>query len=967
MSSLKMVATAVFLVALVALAAPAYAINTYWSHDPATTGLWSDPLNWNNGVPASGDYAYIDNGGTAQIDSGAQAYFLYLGYYSSGTIRQEGGTTTMTLGLILGRSAGSTGTYYLDAGELNITNPIPFGGGEWVGYGSGSTGTFNQTGGTNTVSSNLYLGYDAGSSGDYNLDAGSLTAGTVYVGYSGQGTFNQTGGTNTVTGSVYLRNSGSAYNLHNGSLTAAAEYVGYGSGSTGAFNQSGGTNNAGYFNVTSSGTYLLEGGTLNIGNSALIQGTLNCNNGNAALNVNGGLADFSGANITNAGSTSFTSAANTLIIFKAGFDPATAFGSYNPLGMVHVEGNTLAVNAGEGFAGNGTISDSVLCEGSIAGSLQFSNDVTVTNGGSIAGALRFNNNVTVTNGGSITTSTGFSPGDVTISDGGRFDLDGQTLTMNTGKTLTMTATADYFKTGTLIYGGAAIVQSGGTNNVGYLNAQSTASYRLEGGTLNIGASALIQGTFDCNNGNVALNINGGLADFSGANIANAGSTSFTSAANTLTIFRAGFDPLTAFGSYNPAGMIHTAGNTLVVHAGEGFTGRGTINDPIECAGTITAAVGPPFPAPQTTLQIMDNVRLFNGGSLNLSSQYFYVASNKTVTIEASGGSIMANSEYLYDGSTFNQRGGTVLAGSFSDNATSSYNLEGGLLSAAYQSHQGAFTQTGGTNAAGNFYLYPSVYHLIDGTLDVTWDGGREYMGYFPFPPPSPPPAPTLTEFVQSGGINKTSFLDIIGASGYEVKYALVAGKVFVENNITIGAQSYFADDSASSGGSIYTSGNFLNNSVKPELFSMVHTTLTMYGEAAGWPAILDTNSVNRGNSLQGLDDNFALGTLIFEGSTVSTTYYYRLGSDVYTYGLVLRQGALLDLNGHTLYYVPVGYSYNGIAPATFCMTGGWINGNIVPLAAVCEPGTVAMVVCGFLGLAGTAAARCRKGGVERRK
>ena len=921
MSSLKIVATAVFFVALAALAAPGYALDTYWSHDPATTGLWDDPLNWNNGVPTTSGYAYIDNGGTAQIDSGAQAYWLYLGYYSSGTVIQNAGITAVSA-LSLGRLAGSSGAYYLNGGQLIVAIPSsPFATPEVIGY--SGTGQLQQSGGTHTVSI-LYIGYNSGSSGTYDLQDGSLIAGSAYLGGANfQGTFNQTGGTSTVTGELYIRTSGNAYNLQNGSLTAAGTNI----QESGTFNQTGGTNNAGYLWIISGGRYVLEGGTLNITNSALlINGTLDGNNGNGTLNINGGLADFTSATFANASSISFTTAANTLTIFAAGFDPATAFGSYNPAGMVHVAGDTLLVHAGEGFAGKGTISDPVVCEGSIA---------------PLNGTLSLNNNITITNGGKI-------------------DFDGQTFTLAGGKTLTMTATADYFKTGTLNYGGAAIVQSGGTNNVGYLNAQGTASYRLEGGTLNIGSSALIRGTFDCNNGNGTLNVNGGLADFSGAALTNTGSTSFSSAVNTLTVLPAGFDPLTAFGSYNPEGIVHIAGNTLVIHTGEGFAGRGTINDPVECAGTITATVGPPFPAPQITLQIMDNVRLLNGGSLNLSSQTFYVASNKTVTIEASGGSIMANSEYLYDGSTFNQRGGTVLAGGFSDNATSSYNLEGGLLSAASQSHRGAFTQTGGTNAAGNFYLYPSsVYHLIDGTLDVTWDGGREYMGYPPFPPP--PPVTPLAEFVQSGGINKTSFLDI-GAWGYEVKYALAAGKVFVENNITIGAQSYFADDNASSGGSIYTSGNFLNNSARPELFSMVHTTLTMYGEAAGWPAILDTNSVNRGNSLQGLDDNFALGTLIFEGSTVSTTYYYRLGSDVYTYGLVLRQGALLDLNGHTLYYVPVGYSYNGIAPATFCMTGGWINGNIVPLAAVCEPGTVAMVVSGFLGLAGTVAARRRKGG-----
>ena len=939
MSSLKIVLAAVF---FVALAAPGYAIDTSWSHDPATTGLWDDPLNWDNGVPTTGDSAYIDNGGTAQIDSGAAASALYVGDNSSGTVIQNAGITAVSA-LHLGRLAGSSGAYYLNGGQLTVAGPPP---GlftpppEVIGY--SGTGQFHQSGGTHTVSI-LYIGYNSGSSGTYDLQDGSLIAGSAYLGGANfQGTFNQTGGTSTVTGELYIRTSGNAYNLQNGSLTAAGTNI----QESGTFNQTGGTNNAGYLWIISGGRYVLEDGTLNITNGALlINGTLDGNNGNGTLNINGGLADFTSATFANASSISFTTAANTLTIFAAGFDPLTAFGSYTPTGIVHTVGDTLTVNSGDGFAGRGTISDLVMCEGNIV---------------ALNGALQFNNDVTVTNGGSITTSNGtanFSRG-ITVSGGGKIDVDGQTINISGGTTLTLTATADCFKVGTLNYGASAIVQSGGTNSVGYLNAVSDASYLLEGGTLDIRDSARVLGTFDCNNGDATLHVSGGLADFTNATPTNIASTSFTSDANSLTIFATGFDPATAFGFYDPEGIVHIAGNTLVIHTGEGFAGRGTINDRLELEGTISAV-----PLNQTSpwtnhLALNNDILLYNGGSLNYATSTFTVAANKTATIESTGGTISAWREDLAAGSTFNQKGGTNFAGSIYSYEQSSYNLESGLLSAAYQSHRGTFTQTGGTNAAGNFYLYQSsVYHLIDGTLDVTWDGGREYMGYHP---PFPPPVTTLTEFVQSGGINKTSFLDIIGASGYEMKYTLVAGEVFVENNITIGAQAYFADDNASSGGSIYTSGNFLNNSAEPELFSMVHTTLTMYGEAAGWPAILDTNSVNRGNSLHGLDDNFALGTLIFEGSTVSTTYYYRLDSDVYTYGLVLRQGALLDLNGHTLYYMPVGYSYNGIAPTTFCITGSWINGNIVPLVGICEPQTLALIAPALLGVAGAAYRKTRR-------
>ena len=88
--------------------------------------------------------------------------------------------------------------------------------------GSGGTGAFNQTGGTNTVTSVLNLGNYTGIAGTYNLSgSGVLSALSEVVGNNGPGTFNQTGGTNMVTGtgaSPFELGSGT-YNLNAGSNT----------------------------------------------------------------------------------------------------------------------------------------------------------------------------------------------------------------------------------------------------------------------------------------------------------------------------------------------------------------------------------------------------------------------------------------------------------------------------------------------------------------------------------------------------------------------------------------------------------------------------------------------------------------------------------------------------------------------------------------------------------------------------
>jgi autotransporter-associated beta strand protein len=227
------------------------AANNYWN---VTSGNWSDtyPSPWSLGIePTTSDNAYIQNGGTANISqTGEQCSSLYLG-------------------------AANTGTVDMDGGSLSV------GYGEYVGY--SGTGTFTQTGGINAIpltyfEYGLWLGYNTGSSGTYKLsDAGQLSASYELIGYSGSGTFTQTGGINSITNYLYLgynyiNNSGSSctYNLSStGQLYAPVEYIGY--YGTGKFTQSGGTNSIssalqiGAYSG-SSGTYNLSGGTLSTTN-----------------------------------------------------------------------------------------------------------------------------------------------------------------------------------------------------------------------------------------------------------------------------------------------------------------------------------------------------------------------------------------------------------------------------------------------------------------------------------------------------------------------------------------------------------------------------------------------------------------------------------------------------------------------------------------------------------------------------
>ena len=140
-----------------------------------------------------------------------------------GSLTKTGpGTLTLTgMNTFAGSTTVSSGTLQLAAGSLAPPNADEF-------VGSGGTGSFVQTGGTNAIntsSNSLYLGYNSGDIGSYVLNgSGFLTANTEYVGFQGSGTFTQSGGTNSLSGSLTLAQSAGSsgtYNLNGGLLTLA--------------------------------------------------------------------------------------------------------------------------------------------------------------------------------------------------------------------------------------------------------------------------------------------------------------------------------------------------------------------------------------------------------------------------------------------------------------------------------------------------------------------------------------------------------------------------------------------------------------------------------------------------------------------------------------------------------------------------------------------------------------------------
>ncbi len=213
------------------------------------------------------------------------------------TFNQSGGTHLVMdefndYGLDIGSDR--AGTYNLSDGSLSTGGAYSM---EVIGYGGG-TGTFNQSGGTNTTAT-MFLGTDfkglGSSSGSYSLSDGTCTVGTMFIaengsGPDGDGTLGISGGTMTVTGALQTDGtatlSAGTFNittLVNGgdlSVSGGTLWVSASTSNGGAIQQSGGSASLGP--VTGNGTIILNataGSTATMTVSSIAQASLSISAG----------------------------------------------------------------------------------------------------------------------------------------------------------------------------------------------------------------------------------------------------------------------------------------------------------------------------------------------------------------------------------------------------------------------------------------------------------------------------------------------------------------------------------------------------------------------------------------------------------------------------------------------------------------------------------------------------------------
>ena len=360
---------------------------TDWKLAGPTTGDWFVAANWDNGVPNSSLYAYVDNGGTVNINSGAaQASSVQVGVNATGTLSQTGGSLSIPNGLTMGNTAGSNGTVTISDGSMSVNTAFN------LGY--HGTAQFNQSGGQVTLGAEFIdVGDQPGGVATYTLSGGTLsTTQRFYLGNSSQGTFIQSGATSV--SNIQILDIGEAataqgrYELQAGNLTTATALIGgYGTANfiqTGGTHQTttleiggyGGTNGPNFalyqmsgansmltagteiVGMYGSGTFTQSAGTHVVTGSLRIAALSNVLGG--TFNLSGGSLQAAQESIGEAGpgvfnQTGGSHTVNTNLIIGQGSAPGNGTGTYLlSAGTLLVEGDEY-LGYGSGYGGPGIL------------------------------------------------------------------------------------------------------------------------------------------------------------------------------------------------------------------------------------------------------------------------------------------------------------------------------------------------------------------------------------------------------------------------------------------------------------------------------------------------------------------------------------------------------------------------------------------------------------------------------------
>lgn len=653
-----------------------------------------------------GNAAYDISGGTLEV-KGNQG--LFVGTFGTSTFTHTGGTVTVSdtdlvIGnegtgtyshdnsqgdsitsvhrdLVLGRFAGSAGTYSITDGTVvgtmaGTSDPSPALSLTVTGdtiIGQAGTGTFNQGGGTVNANGGFYIGghgddTDSGV-GTYNLTGGTLTAGWEVIGEAGIGTFNQSAGVNNAN-SMLLGNCGGCgvngntnasgtYNLSGGTLNVAAELAVSGFG-YGKFNQTGGTANV--------------AGDLTLGTNEATGGTPPRE---GRYNLDAGLLKVLGSTIVGAG-----------IDYKNSSPGPTGFFAQD--GGAHEVGGNLVIGQAGASLGLGGQGAYALSNTQGDASLSITHHLILGEGADSTGTF----SITKTADNALSLSVG---GDAIVGLRGT-----GTLTQDTGNT------AGVSITGGLLLGGSAAVDGNANHGVG--------TYNLTSGTLTTGYDSVGDvgtGTFNHSGGSHTTGYLGlGATGSSGGN---------------------------SSGTYK----LSDTGDLSAANADIGYFGRGEFlqtGGTATIQNHLQVGVGPETPPGPANIPFREGIYTLEGGTLEVGGNTVIGVGNDGGSPGEPGGRgtfTQSGGEHTTTGTLVVGQGGLVGGGN------GFYDLSGNVATSTLTTGTtriggdglaggtGHFTQSGGTHSTNLLFIGSGQgtgdYLLSGGLLKVTGTDGVLYV------------------------------------------------------------------------------------------------------------------------------------------------------------------------------------------------------------------------------------------------
>jgi fibronectin-binding autotransporter adhesin len=820
-------------------AQPANATNYYWG---VASGNWSVPANWGGTEPTLADDAYINNGGTAEVNQlGPQCNTLHLGDAgagSSGTVQISAGGTLRLKSLVKGAGSAAFnfggGTLQAEA-AFSAALPMSL-------TGTGGAAKINTNGFDVTLSGLL-----SGAGGLTKLGNGTLTLSAAST-YSGNTAISA--GTIKVSNSLALQNSTLDYGSGGGSLN---------------FTQS---------SITLGGLVGDHALTLNYGSLPFI------NPVDLSVGKNGQSGTFSGA-IDGMGSLN-----------KIGAGTLTLAGDNSYGGNTKVSGGTLTLGHPN------ALKNSTLDYNSYGGTLTFGSLTNATFGG-----LKGNQSLTLTNDAATAVNLTVGGSGLSYTYSGSFSGLGSLAKVGTGA-LTLS--------GANSHAGETIL-SAGTIYVAHANAlqNSTLDFRASSSALIFSLTAATFGglkgdhdltltyvSFGSQPVDLSVGGNGQSGVFSGA----------ISGLGSLGKFGGGTLALTGTNTY--AGNTAVNAGTLLAKKpgslpGYDATGRVAVN----AGGTLAVNAGGAGEWAAANIQTLLTKTAFNEGSTlgidttNAAGGNFIYANpieGNIGLIKLGAGTLSLGGANAYTGNTTISAGTLAVANSSALPSTTLV-FSGGTLQAT-----GAFTAT-----------LPMSLTGIGGDAKVDTNGFDLSLS---------------GQLSGSGGLEKlgTGKLSLGGTNIYNGNTTISAGTLALANSSALPSTTLVF-----SGGTLQAAGAFT-------------ATLPMSLTGVGGDAKVDTNGFDLSLSGQlsgsGGLEKLGAGTLTLTGALD------------YAGNTFVNEGTLtcsMPLNAPAASVsVAAGAALNGTSLVADSLNIG-VPMHVAAVAAVPEPGTLALLALAGLGVLGS--------------